>query len=685
MKKKALVIDDNRNNLMLEKDILEVAGFEVHEAENATDGITAARREKPDIIIMDVRLPDMSGTEAARILRQEKETGDIPIVFVTASVLKDGRENMNSFSNSGFIGKPINTRTFAGEISQFMKGECNMGGKDKPLILIVDDHIKNIELLEAQLVPLGYEIVKATNGEDALEKLSENPIDLILLDVVMPGMDGFEITRRIRADPKHRVLPIVLVTELRESEDRVRGIEAGCDDFLSKPFNKSELLARVQSLLKNARFEVKDRQIQKSESLGRMTGAIAHHFNNQLHAIMGYLELVIEDLPQDTGAVRNLNQAMKAVNKAAEVSGMMLTCLGQTAGREETLDLFEVCTRSMPIILAAMPKHVMFESNVLSLSPVIKADAGQIQHLVMSLITNGWEAIGNAPGDIHLSVTTVSPADITTSHRFPVEWEPEDKNYACLEVQDNGCGIDERDIDKLFDPFFSSKFTGRGLGLSVVLGIVKERGGAVTVKSIQGTGSTFSVFFPLSVEQVTRRPDADVKAPESQNGGTMLVESQSGGTMLPESQSGGTMLVESQSGGTMLVVDDEEMVRTIGATMLRRLGFNVLEAKDGVEALEVFMQNKDEIRLVLCDLSMPRMNGWQTIDALRKLVPDIPVILASGYDEAQVMSGEHCGFIQPFLHKPYHMAELKSVIEKTLEGKTFSYPLPVENTGEDGQ
>ncbi|MBF0230454.1 MAG: response regulator, partial [Desulfamplus sp.] len=338
MKKKALVIDDNRNNLMLEKDILEVAGFEVYEAENAVDGIAIAKREKPDVIVMDVRLPDMSGTEAARILRKEKETSYIPIVFVTASVLQDGREDINSFSNSGFIGKPINTRTFAGEINQFMKGESNMGGKDKSLILIVDDHIKNIELIEAQLVPLGYEIVRATNGEDALEKLSENPIDLILLDVVMPGMDGFEITRRIRAEPKHRVLPIILVTALRESEDRVRGIEAGCDDFLSKPFNRNELLARVQSLLKNARFEVKDRQIQKSESLGRMTGAIAHHFNNQLHAVMGYLELVIEDLPQDTDAVQNLNQAMKAVNKAAEVSGMMLTCLGQTAGREETLD-----------------------------------------------------------------------------------------------------------------------------------------------------------------------------------------------------------------------------------------------------------------------------------------------------------------------------------------------------------
>ncbi|MGD0020764.1 MAG: response regulator [Smithellaceae bacterium] len=121
MRKRALVVDDNGNNLMLEKDLLEVAGFEVFVAENAADGIAIARREKPDIILMDVRLPDMRGTEAARILRQDKETSDIPIVFVTASVMAEGREKINNITNSGFIGKPINTRTFAKEISQFIK------------------------------------------------------------------------------------------------------------------------------------------------------------------------------------------------------------------------------------------------------------------------------------------------------------------------------------------------------------------------------------------------------------------------------------------------------------------------------------------------------------------------------------------------------------------------------------
>jgi len=239
----ALVVDDNENNLTLEKDLLEVAGFEVVGATDAFSAIAIARRELPDIIIMDVRLPDMRGTDAARILRKDATTRAIPIVFVTASVMAEGKEEIKAMHNTGFIGKPINTRTFAQEVRQCM-------AKPKPLILLVDDQPQNIDLLEARLAPEGYGVVKAACGEEALEKLAGNLVDLMLLDVMMPGMDGFEVTRRVRSDSFNRGLPIILLTALTETEHRVKGIEAGCDDFISKPVDKMELLARVRSLLK---------------------------------------------------------------------------------------------------------------------------------------------------------------------------------------------------------------------------------------------------------------------------------------------------------------------------------------------------------------------------------------------------------------------------------------------------
>ena len=179
--------------------------------------------------------------------------------------------------------------------------------KDKPVILIVDDQPQDIELLEAHLVPQGYEIVKAASGEEALEKLSSNQIELILMDVLMPpGMDGFEVTRRIRRDTAHRLIPIILITALQETEDRVKGIEAGCDDFLSKPLDKMELFARVRSLLQVKAYNdlMRDYQIELEamvtsrteelrHTLENLQQEVAHDFNNMLGVILGHTELAL--------------------------------------------------------------------------------------------------------------------------------------------------------------------------------------------------------------------------------------------------------------------------------------------------------------------------------------------------------------------------------------------------------
>jgi CheY-like chemotaxis protein len=203
-------------------------------------------------------------------------------------------------------------------------------------------------------------------------------------------------------------------------------------------------------------------------------------------------------------------------------------------------------------------------------------------------------------------------------------------------VVDAGSGIADKDIEKLFDPFFSSKLTGSGLGLSVVLGIVRAHGGAVTVESEPGRGTAFRVLLPVSAEEVLSWPDQAAKSPE-------IV-----------------------GAGTVLLVDDEQMLRKLGGTVLARLGFSVLVAKDGVEAMEVFGQHQGEVRCVICDATMPRMDGWQTLAALRKLAPGLPVILCSGYDQAEVMVGDHPDLPQVFLSKPYQLQGLRDAIGRAL-------------------
>jgi CheY-like chemotaxis protein len=314
----------------------------------------------------------------------------------------------------------------------------------------------------------------------------------------------------------------------------------------------------------------------------------------------------------------------------------MLTYLGQTHAQHEPLDLSEVCRRSLPLLRAAMPKDMVLDAELPTPGPAISANANQLQQVLTNLVTNAWEA-GVEGRVVRVTVKTVFPAGIPASHRFPIDWRPHEAvSYACMEVVDEGSGIAAKNIEELFDPFFSSKFTGRRLGLSVVLGIVRAHVGAVTVETAPGRGSIFRVFLPVSAEKVLRQPDQAAQFPEL------------------------------DEGGTVLLVDDEPMVRKVGESALMSLGFTVLLAKDGVEAVEIFRQHRDEVRCVLCDLTMPRMNGWETLLALRKLAPGLPVILASGYDKADVMAGDHPELPQAFLSKPYQFQGLRDAIVRAL-------------------
>jgi two-component system, cell cycle sensor histidine kinase and response regulator CckA len=403
----------------------------------------------------------------------------------------------------------------------------------------------------------------------------------------------------------------------------------------------TDITDRKRAEMEKTKLETLNRQLQKSECMGRMAGAIAHNFNNQLHVVMGNLEMAMDGLPPGAAPVENLKSAMQAARKASEVSSLMLTYLGQTPGRHERIDLSEACRQSLPLLQAAVPKGTIIKADFPSIGPVVRANAGQLMQTLTNLITNAWESADESRRGIGLTVKTIYAADIPASPRFPVDWQPRDSAYACMEVADAGCGIAENDIEKIFDPFFSTKFTGRGMGLSVVLGIVRAHHGAVTVESETGLGSIFRVFFPLSSEKLPQRPDKTAQSPKNEDSGMVLL------------------------------VEDEERVRNIIAETLRYAGFTVLEAKDGLEAVEVFLQHRNEIRCVLSDLMMPRMDGWETLSAIRNLSPDIPFVLSSGYDEAYVMSGDHPERPDAFLGKPYGLQDLRDTISRTLaEQKT---------------
>lgn len=291
------------------------------------------------------------------------------------------------------------------------------------------------------------------------------------------------------------------------------------------------------------------------------------------------------------------------------------------------------------MLQATTPKNIVLRSTLPSPGPGIQANPNQLQQVLTNLVTNAWDASDNAECVVSISVETAHVSGISELNRFPINAKTLNSVYACLAVSDTGCGIATKDIEKLFDPFYSTKFTGRGLGLSVVLGIVRAHQGAITVESEAGRGSTFRVYFPLTVDEV---PDLVVKQGP---------------------------VGEIEKSGTVLLVEDDEMIRQVAAIMLRGLGFTVLVATDGIEAMEVFRRHEGKIRCVVCDLTMPRMNGWETLTALRELSPGLPVILASGYSKAQVLAGDHPERPQAVLSKPYGRDQLWTAIRHALEAE----------------
>lgn len=396
-----------------------------------------------------------------------------------------------------------------------------------------------------------------------------------------------------------------------------------------------DITTRRRAEQERAELEARNRQLQKSESLGRMAGAIAHHFNNQLQSVLVNLELLSE-LPKGSDPTPRLAGAKWATERAAEVSRLMLSYLGQTSHKQEPCALSDLCRGSLAVIQNTLPGSVTLQVDLPTPGPYVLANLSELQQVLSNLIANAAESLGDQPGNLLVRLSSVDTTQLPLGRSFPVDWRPEAPGYACLEVIDTGCGIAESEFDKLFDPFFSTKFIGRGLGLSVVLGIVQAHGGSVLVESQPGQGSSFKVLLPL--------------------------EAASTSASVATNQDPGTL----EAWGAVLLVDDDPVLLESTGALIEHLGFQLLTAMDGVEALELYPLHRERIRCVITDLTMPRMDGWATLAALRKLDPDLPVILASGYSQTEVLASLQSERPQVFLGKPYGRQQLMEALAKVL-------------------
>ena len=401
----------------------------------------------------------------------------------------------------------------------------------------------------------------------------------------------------------------------------------------------SDIDSRKQVEQERQKLVARVQETQRMESLAVLAGGVAHDFNNLLVGILGNADLALLQLPTDSPARPRIAGIELAARRAAELARQMLAYAGRGRLVIEEMDLDTLIGRAVRLAESATVHQAQIELNLATDLPAIRADGTQLGQVLMNLVTNAVEAMGERDGRIQISTGQAH----VQGHELVDAWHDEAEvpgDYVWLEVQDDGAGMDEATRRRIFDPFFSTKFTGRGLGLAAVLGIIKGHRGAIVVSSELGVGTRFRVLLPVG-EPAGERPPA---APPPAAG------------------------VKPLGSGHILVVDDEATVREVAQECLEDGGFRVTQAAGGREAVALLSADDAAFDGVLLDLSMPHMNGSETMEALRAAGIDVPVVLTSGHNEAEALFHFDGAHPAAFLQKPYRVTDLLTVVGRALAG-----------------
>jgi two-component system cell cycle sensor histidine kinase/response regulator CckA len=464
------------------------------------------------------------------------------------------------------------------------------------------------------------------------------PLDTMLADL---GIRSYLGTPLIGAEGE----PLGLLAVL-DSKDQDETSEAYRHLFRIFASRAAAELARQQVDEQRRELQAQMLHVQKLESLGILAGGIAHDFNNLLASILGNAGMAQLHLPAGTAAAPFLDEIEQAAQRSAELVQQMLAYAGKGRFSVEKVDLNELVREMTGLLRSSVSKRAEL---ALALEPAalwIEADATQIRQVVMNLITNASDALGDGNGRIELRTAVVLAPPPTVAQALGAPHGHLRHPVVLLRVEDTGCGMDEATRAHLFDPFFTTKEKGRGLGLSALLGIVRAHRGAVWVDSAPGAGTTISIYLPAVA----------VSAAASEGGASMAPAAGQEKASEPAKPGGR---------GRVLVVDDEPAIRQLAARILARLGYEVLTAVDGVDAIEVFRATPG-IRAVLLDLAMPRMSGAEALVELRRLDPRVKVVLSSGFGEEEAASLSTLEGVF-FLHKPYRPQELDERLRMLLE------------------
>lgn len=391
-----------------------------------------------------------------------------------------------------------------------------------------------------------------------------------------------------------------------------------------------------ETMRQKSELEVQILHAQKLESIGLMASGVAHDFNNLLVAILGNADLAREDLEENSRAHGLVSSIEHAARRAADLCRQMLAYSGRGLLRVETIDMGELVAGMAKLMRASLGGNLSLHFSPPNRPLLVEADTTQVRQVIMNLIVNAAESMRNQGGGITLAL------EESVVHAEPSQGGlavPATGRYIELLVQDDGVGMDETILGRMYDPFFSTKFTGRGLGMAAVLGIMRGHGGGIEVRSTVGEGTAFRLQFPVSEGALSETVESQQLEDDGWHGS-----------------------------GHVLLVDDDETVRFLGSEMLERLGFQVTVVSNGSDALNELSTapSGGEWNLVVLDLTMPSMSGLEVLARIHDLRPGLPVLMSSGYAEEEVRQQLSREGMFAFLAKPYTLAELRGAIRAVL-------------------
>ncbi|MFC1488797.1 response regulator [Thermodesulfobacteriota bacterium] len=642
--KKILVVDNDRITLGIVTRLLEKEGREVLTSRDGLGALDILRTYTPDIIFVDLIMPNIDGKALCRTIRSIERLKDVYLVILSA-VAAEKEIDIKPLGVNACIAKgpfEVMARHILSVLDQPVLDSSQILSEETLGVESIHPRGITVELLSAKR---HFEIILDRMTEGILEINSEgrivyvNPFAQSLIDIPENELLGSHFSEIFSGDARQRVSDLLTLNA---------GGSRSITDDPPVNLNQYQLTLEVLPLDENGlssivilndvsdrkRMESQLMQAHRMEAIGTLAGGIAHDFNNLLMGIQGRISLMMMDTHTSHPHFEHLKGIEEHVKSAADLNKQLLGFARGGRYEVKPVDLNELSEKSFRMFARTKKEiviHERYDENLWT----AEVDQSQIEQVLLNLYVNAWQSM---PGGGDISVQT---ENVIIDDNYASQYRVEPGKYVKISVIDTGVGMDEATQERIFDPFFTTKEMGRGtgLGLASAYGIVKNHSGFIEVHSEEDEGTTFSITLPAS----EKAPVKDENYYEEVIKGTE----------------------------TVLLVDDENIIIEIGQQILETLGYQVLLARGGKEAIDVYTKNRDEIDLVILDMVMPDMGGGDTFDNLKKINPDLKVLLSSGYSidgQASKILERGCnGFIQ----KPFDLNSLSKKMREILNKRNF--------------